>query len=72
MSPFKNYLDGDNNSRYHSSWYASHAYFVDSSLPWFSRGGNFSNGVLAGQFYFDRHTGASYGSVGFRLVLTPR
>ena len=72
MGPFKNYLDGDNYSRYHSSWYASSARFVDSPYPWFPRGGYYGHGVLAGQFYFDRHTGASDGGVGFRLVLTPQ
>ena len=40
MGPFKNYLDGDNNLRWHNSWYADNSDFVDSSYPWFFRGGN--------------------------------
>ena len=71
MGPFKNYADGDGNSRYHSNWYDIHAFFADSSNPWFLRGGDFGNGVLAGQFNFDRSTGAASGYFGFRLVLTP-
>ena len=70
MGPFKQYLDGDNNSRWHSSWYGDHSYFVDSSVPWFFRGGRYTDGVLAGAFYFSRHTGGTNSSVGFRLVLS--
>ena len=71
MGPFKSYLDGDNNSRYHNSWYADVSYFVESSNPWFSRGGYYVNGGLAGQFYFSRGTGAVNTNVGSRLVLAP-
>ena len=71
MGPFKNYLDGDNNSRWHNSWYGDTSYFVDSSHPWFYRGGYYDNGVLAGQFYFDRSTGGVYSYIGFRIVLSP-
>ena len=70
MGPFKQYLDGDNNSRYHSSWYGDHSYFVDSSYPWFSRGGHYTYGVLSGAFYFGRYTGGAYSYGGFRLVLS--
>ena len=71
MGPFKNYLDGDNTSRYHNSWYSDYSYFVDSSYPWFTRGGSYYHGVLAGQFGFCRSTGATSGDIGFRLVLAP-
>ena len=71
MGPFKQYLDGDNKSRYHNSWYADFSYFVDSSYLWFGRGGNYHSGVVAGQFNFDRHTGGTDGNFGFRIVLTP-
>ena len=71
MGPFKNYKDDDGISRPHNSWYADNSYFVDSSNPWFNRGGSHDFGVLAGQFTFDRYTGAVYTSFGFRLVLTP-
>ncbi len=71
MGPFKTYLDGDNNSRYHNSWYGDYSYFVDSTSPWFGRGGYYVNGVLAGQFYFSRDTGGASAAVGFRIVLSP-
>ena len=71
MGPFKQYLDGDNNSRYHNSWYADYSYFVDSSAPWFHRGGRNGHGVLAGTFYFSRDTGGPDTTLGFRLVLAP-
>ena len=69
MGPFKAYLDGDNNSRDHNSWYADYSYFVDSSNPWFFRGGGYNGGVLAGQFFFGRATGGADSNGGFRLVL---
>ena len=71
MGPFKLYVDGDGTNRYHNSWYANLSYFVDSSYPWFGRGGSHVDGVLAGQFDFGRHTGAVYTHISFRLVLTP-
>ena len=71
MGPFKSYLDGDNNSRWHNSWYGDYSYFVDSSHPWFARGGVCSNGVLAGQFGFVRLTGGVGSDIGFRIVLAP-
>ena len=70
MGPFKSYLDGDNNSRWHNSWYGDYSYFVDSSAPWFARGGVCSNGVLAGQFSFGRVAGGVSSDIGFRLVLS--
>jgi hypothetical protein len=69
MGPFKSYSDGDGNSRYHNSWYADSSYFVESSGPWFLRGGVYANGVLAGQFGFNTYTGGAYSNVSFRLVL---
>ncbi len=69
MGPFYNYLDGDNNSRYHNGWYNDYSYFVESTAPWFVRGGGCNDGVLASQFLFDRYTGAVYTYVGSRLVL---
>ena len=53
-----------------NSWYVDGSYFVDSSYPWFIRGGLYSDGVLAGQFYFSHRTGDDDRNVGFRLVLT--
>ena len=54
---------------YNNSWYADGSHFVDSSYPWFSRGGYYGNGVLAGQFNFNRYTGGVFTFVGSRLVL---
>ena len=71
MGPFKQYLDGDDNSRYHSSWYGDASDFVDSYNPWFIRGGHYTVGVLAGVFYFSRSIGGTNSNVGFRIILTP-
>ena len=72
MGPIINYKDGDGNARYHNKWYGDHSNFVDSTNPWFSRGGAYDDGVLAGQFYFSRNTGAAYGNFGSRLVLAAK
>ena len=71
MGPFKQYLDGDNNSRYHSSWYGDVSYFVDSSNSWFIRGGPYTDGVLSGSFYFYQYHGGTHVNGGFRIILTP-
>ena len=71
MGPFKAYLDGDNGSRYHNIWYGDFSYFVDSTYPWFDRGGHCGDGVLAGQFYFVGYAGGTYTGIGFRVVLSP-
>ena len=71
MGPFASYVDGDNYSRNHNSWYNDNSSFVHSSDPWFSRGGNYYNGILASQFNFDRHTGENSTKYTFRIVLTP-
>ena len=54
-----------------SNWYATGSSFVESTYPWFTRGGGCSNGVVAGQFAFVRDTGAAYNYIGFRIVLAP-
>ena len=71
MGPFKQYLDGDNTSRYHSSWYNNNSDFIGSTYSWFGRGGQYSYGILAGIFCFERATGGTYTGGGFRIVLTP-
>ncbi len=70
MGPFSYYEDDDGSTRYHNSWYSDDSYFINSSNSWFRRGGNYPAGVLSGQFYFRRHTGAVYDYIGSRLVLT--
>jgi len=56
---------------YQSSWYGDYADFVDSSGPWFGRGGNYSNGSLAGVFLFSQSSGIAYLHGSTRLVLAP-
>ena len=50
--------------------YGDNSNFVDSTYPWFARGGYYDFGVLAGQFYFGRVTGGAGTDIGFRLVLS--
>ena len=70
LGPFYFYADKDNINRYHNNWYGDFSDFVDSTYPWFSRGGVYDTGVLAGQFHFDRFIGGVYISFGSRLALT--
>ncbi len=60
MGPFQSY---------DSSWYNDYAYFVNSSYPWFYRGGIYSNGSGAGVFFFNSSFGHAYSRISFRLVL---
>ncbi len=69
VGPFLIYADRDGTSNYHNYWYAELSDFVDSSHPWFHRGGGYRDGVLVGQFYFSWGRGASGGNISFRLVL---
>ena len=71
VGPFKNYADGDGISRYHSGWYGDQTIFVDSTYPWFSRGGRYTYGVLGGSFCFVRYTGETDADGTFRIVLAP-
>lgn len=70
LSPYRSYADKDNFVRTHSSWYENHAGFVNTSLPWFVRGGFFDHGILAGQFSFTRDEGADHSVFSSRIVLT--
>ena len=69
MGPIKYYKDADESQRYHN-WYGDNSVFVDSSAPWFLRGGGSNNGGLAGAFYFVRDVGTTYTGSSFRLVLS--
>mgnify|MGYP004458354571 CR=1 FL=1 len=74
MGPFTTLKSIESNSsikRYVSSRFASYAYFVSSSSPFFARGGDYGHGIFAGQLYFGGASGEAYSYVGFRLVLTP-
>ena len=52
-----------------SSWYGDSAYFVSASLPWFTRGGYYSDGSTAGVFGFNSDLGGASSSLGFRSSL---
>ena len=52
-------------------WYSDFALFVNSSYPWFKRGGDYGDGDDAGVFYFDSFTGVFYNDkYRFRVVLS--
>ncbi len=70
MGPFYYYFDKDNSKRYHNAWFADMSHFVDSTGPWFDRGGGHTDGVIASQFYFARYTGTTYTYIATRLVVT--
>jgi len=58
-------------SSHKSSWYQDYANFVNSSGPWFLRGGSCGATDYAGVFYFNVYTGDASGYYGSRLVLVP-
>ena len=53
-----------------AGWYSDSADFVNSSNPWFYRGGFYDNGDFAGVFYFYYGDGEAYTGRGFRVVLS--
>ena len=72
MGPFGSEKDPDGGTRNKSSWYGDYAYFVDSSSPWFLRGGSWYNGSASGAFAFNNNPGVTNITNSFRIVLTPR
>ena len=68
MGQFYAYADKDGTNRQHNNWYADYSLFVGSSHPWFYRSGHCTDGVIAGQFYFDLSAGGVRSTLGFRLV----
>ena len=52
------------------NWYSDAAYFVDSSYPWFRRGGHYGNGTQSGVFYFNNINGNSDSDGSSRLVIS--
>ena len=50
-------------------WHGDIADFVNSSNPFFVRGGNYDNGIYAGVFYFYRSNGSSVSYLSFRMCL---
>ena len=67
--PFNSFKDGDNVARYHSSWYQEYAIFVTTTSPWFTRGGYYSYGILAGAFSFKNFNGGNNSQHSYRIVL---
>ena len=53
-----------------AGWYSDYADFVNSSGPWFGRGGYFANGDSAGVFNFGFSTGGGNTNGGFRVALS--
>src|SRR5574344_39041 len=51
-------------------WYSDSSVLPYSNLSWFMRGGDYSYGVYAGTFSFNRDTGGANSDYGFRSVLT--
>ena len=52
-----------------TSWYGDYSNFPYTSVPFFIRGGYYSNGTGAGVFYFDNDIGGSDSGGSFRPVL---
>ena len=50
-------------------WFSDCATFPAAALPWFSRGGHFDHGSIAGVFGFSRAYGAANSNNASRLVL---
>ena len=53
-----------------AGWGGDYASFVNSSNPWFRRGGGWDYGTLAGVFYSGINYGNNYYSYGFRVALS--
>ena len=51
------------------NWYSNYACFPYSSIPWFDRGGNYSNSKRAGAFYFNPSAGNANKNYSFRVSL---
>ena len=53
-----------------AGWYNDKANFVNSSYPWFRRGGSYGDGGSAGVFYFEFDAGGGNAHYGFRVALS--
>jgi len=74
MGSFGAVTEVDGGTRYKSSWYGTYAYFINSTLPWVCRGGQWDNGNSAGVFSYSHYSGMSEENVyydSFRIVLAP-
>ena len=54
-----------------NSWYSDFSTFVNTSSPYFIRGGFYFNGKSAGAFSTSAMSGEPNGANGFRVVLCP-
>ena len=63
------YETSANGNSSNSSWYGDCSRFPYTDLPFFLRGGYYSNGTGAGVFYFDNDIGGSDSGGSFRPVL---
>lgn len=71
MGPFYN-MPVSGNNYYHNNWYTDFSHMVDSTWPWFTRGGDYIGGnAITGQFDFGTDNGRTHKSTSFRIVLTP-
>ena len=52
------------------NWYSDYAYFVNSNIPWFVRGGIYYDSSSAGVFNFNYDAGHANGGDSVRLVIT--
>ena len=52
-------------------WNGNYMYFVNSSYPWFARGGHFGYGSIAGLFVAGIVYGGAYDYYAFRVALAP-
>jgi hypothetical protein len=57
------------NGAYLNNWFQDYSEFVNSSYPWFHRGGRHGTGTGDGLFYFRRTVGNADSGQGSRLVL---
>ena len=53
-----------------AGWYSDNTTFVNSSNPWFKRGGRYYNGANAGAFHFYYGNGNSASNVSSRFVIS--
>ena len=53
-----------------NAWWNAWAYNIYSSYPWVGRGGYYSDGTLAGVFYFVSTIAGGWTNTSFRSVLT--
>jgi hypothetical protein len=58
-------------SSYNQSWGSDYSIFVDSSYPWFARGGSSYHSSFAGVFASRDYYGGGLSDIGFRVVLGP-